>query len=232
MFTPVREPADYSKYLKSGDELIAIGSKPVWLLRINPSKNQLIFKLADGDSLTSTSPERQSEAGEVIRYSAKTESGQLTVQFKPDSCLDAATGQPYDYQVQVEVGGKKYDGCGVSLQKVALLQDIWVLTEFQGQTIKADDARRDVPRLEITLTEGRVTGTTGCNRLSGTIKADTRQIAFGPLITTKMACIGSVGELETDFLKALTGSLVYQVNDGKLTLTGSNNVKLTFKKVD
>ena len=232
MLTPVREPANYSSYLKAGDELLAVGSKPAWLLRVNPSKNQLFFKLTGGDSITTVLPERQSEADGVIRYAAKTESSQLAIQFKPDSCVDAVTGQPYDYRVQVEIGGKNYVGCGVSLQKVTLLQDIWVLTEFQGQAIKPEANRREVPRLEISLTESRVTGTTGCNRLSGTVKADTRQILFSPLITTKMACAGIAGEFEGKFLTALADPLAYQVKDGRLTLLHSNEVLMVFKKVD
>ncbi|GAB4040335.1 META domain-containing protein [Spirosoma gilvum] len=231
MLTPIRPPADYSRYLKSGDELVALGTDPAWSLTINPSKGTLFLK-SEKDSLTTSVPERQADSDGVLRYNAPLGAGSLTIIFRPDSCVDAKTGQLYDYRVQVDNHGKHYIGCGVSLQKLALLQDIWVLTEFQGQSIKADASRREVPRLEISLTEGRVTGTTGCNRLSGTIKADTRQIIFGPLVTTKMACMGAAGDLEGPFLTALNAPFSYQIGSGKLTLLQNGKPTMVFKKVD
>ncbi|MBN8821885.1 MULTISPECIES: META domain-containing protein [unclassified Spirosoma] len=231
MLTPVRPPADYSQYLKAGDELVALGNDPAWSLTINPSKGTLIFK-SSKDSLATSVPERQTDSDGVLRYNAPVGGGTLNIVFRPDSCVDAKTGQPYDYRVQVDSHEKHYVGCGVSLQKLTLLQDIWVLTEFQGKAITADASRREVPRLEISLTEGRVTGTTGCNRLSGPVKADTRQIVFGPLITTKMACIGAAGDLESPFLNALNAPLSYQIGSGRLTLLQNGAALMVFKKVD
>lgn len=231
MLTPVRPPADYSRYLKAGDELVALGHDPAWSLTINPSKGTLFFK-SGKDSLTTSVPERQNDSDGVFRYKAPIENGSLNILFRPDSCVDAKTGQPYDYRVQIDSHGKQYVGCGVSLQKLATLQDIWVLTELQGKPVNADASQREFPRLEISLTEGRVTGTTGCNRLSGPVKADTRQIVFGPLITTRMACIGAAGDLEGPFLAAFNAPFAYQVGSGKLTLLQNGSPIMTFKKVD
>lgn len=232
MLSPISELADYSRYLKSGDELVALGNDPVWSLRINPSKGNMVFKAAKEDSLTMPIPERQTDSDGVFRYHAKAESGSFNVVFRPDSCVDAVSKQRYDYRVQVDVGGKNYVGCGVSLQKVALLQDIWVLTDFQGRSIKPGGPRNESPRLEISLTEGRVTGTTGCNRISGTVKADTRQIQFGPMVMTKMACAGEVGTFENTFLNALVQPLAYQVAEGKLSFFQNGKQLMSFKKVD
>lgn len=232
MLSPVSPVADYTRYLKAGDELVALGNDPAWSLTINPSKGKLTVRLDKNDSLTTAIPERQTDSDGVFRYSLPVESGRLNVVFRPDSCVDKKTEQRYDYQVQVDVRGKNYSGCGVSLQKVALLQDSWVLTQYQGRPVTASGPTNELPRLDISLTEGRVTGTTGCNRLSGTVKADTRQIQFGPMVMTKMACAGQAGTFETTFLNTLAQPLAYQIAEGTLTFLQNNKSVMTFKKVD
>lgn len=226
------EISDYSQYLKAGDELFAKGNEPFWSLTINPSKGIMRFKTLNGDSISTPVPERQSDSDGIFRYTAQTESGRMNVVFRPDSCVDSMSGQRFDYHVNVDVRGKNYTGCGVSLRQVALLQDIWVLTDFQGVAIKTPGNGRELPRLEISLTEGRVTGTTGCNQLSGNVKADSRQISFGPMITTKRACVGDGAELENKFLSEFNLPFTYQLANLKLTLLRAGKPVMTFKKVD
>jgi heat shock protein HslJ/uncharacterized membrane protein len=232
MMTPVNQPADYGRYLKSGDQIIALGTDPGWSLAINPGKGTLRFKSSDKDSILATAPERQTDSDGTFRYSTLTNGERINIVFRPDSCVDKVSNQRFDYRVEVDANGKNYQGCGLLLQQLALLQDIWVLTSFQGKSIEAAGPRNEAPRLEISLTEGRVTGTTGCNRLSGSVKADTRLIQFGPLVTTKMACAGTAGQFEPEFLNALRESLAYQVADGKLTLLRKGEPVMVFKKVD
>ncbi|MVM40897.1 META domain-containing protein [Spirosoma sp. HMF3257] len=232
MMTPVNQPSDFSQYLKAGDELIAMGNDPSWSLTINPSKGVLRFKTLAGDSLVTAVPERQTDSNGTFRYTAGEESEKINALFRPESCVDKLSGQRFDYRVEVTFRGKSYAGCGASLRQLALLNDIWVLSSFHGNPIAAGGPRNELPRLEISLSEGRVTGTTGCNRLSGTIKADTQTILFGPLITTRMACAGDVGQFESKFLQEFTDPLAYQVSEGKLTLLRAGKPIMVFRKVD
>lgn len=231
MLTPVNQPDDYTRNLKAGDEVVAVGTDPAWTLLINPSKKTLRFKSQTGDSLTTTAPDRQDDSDGIFRYKAEINGNSLTLLFRPDSCVDKLSEQRYDYRVEADYKGKSYVGCGVSLRQLTLLQDDWVLTELQGQPVAAG-ARGELPRLEISLTEGRVTGTTGCNRLNGPVKADTRQIQFGSLSTTRIACLGELGQLESKFLSELSKPLAYRVGDNKLTLLRDDKPIMTFKKVD
>lgn len=234
MLTPANQVAitDYSQHLKAGDEVIAMGNDPAWSLTLNPSKSVLRFKTLDGDSLTTTVPERQTDPDGVFRYNTGVESDRITMLFRPDSCVNKLSGQRLDYRVEVNFRGKNYVGCGASLLQLALLNDIWVLTDFRGTAITANGPRKEAPRLEISLSENRVTGTTGCNRLSGPIKADTRQVLIGPLVTTKMACQDAANQLESNLLNELGNLLTYRIGDGKLTLLRNNKPIMTFKKVD
>ncbi|GAB3808764.1 hypothetical protein GCM10028819_48500 [Spirosoma humi] len=234
MLTPANQVTitDYSQQLKSGDDIIALGNSPAWSLTINSSKNFLRFKGLNGDSLTTSAPERQPDSDGIFRYSTGTESNRISILFRPDSCVDKLSGQRYDYRVEVDFRGKNYLGCGASLQQLTLLSDIWVLTDLQGSPIVAGGPRKEAPRLEISLSEGRVTGTTGCNRLSGTIKADTRQILFSPLTTTRMACENNVAQIERNFLSELANPLTYRIGEGQLTFLSKGKPVMTFKKVD
>lgn len=229
------EPVDYSRYLKAGDEVVASGNEPFWSLTVNPSRGILRFTTLSGDSLTTSLPQRLDDSNGSFRYDADITpggSGRLTALFRPDSCVDTMSGQRADYRVEVSLRGKSYVGCGVSLRQVALLQDIWVLTDFGSRPIRPGGPKNELPRLEISLTEGRVTGTTGCNRLNGPVKADSRQIRFGPLATTRMACGDEANRFEGDFLEALSQRLSYRVAEGRLTLLREGKPVMTFKKVD
>lgn len=234
MLTPADQPeiADYTANLKAGDDLMAVGNDPAWSLVVNPSKGTLRFKSMTGDSLSAVSPERQPDSDGSFRLDIVVGSERFNALFTPDSCVNKLSRQRFDYRVEVNFRNKTYVGCGVSLRQVALLQDIWVLTDLQGQPITTSGQNTDVPRLEISLTEGRVTGTTGCNRLSGTVQADSRLIRFGPLITTRMACADPVNTTEANFLNLLSQPLAYRVGDGKLIFRQKGKSVAVFKKVD
>ncbi len=230
--TTMPEIASYTRYLKAGDELMAIGNEPSWSLTINPSKNYLRFKTPGADSISVPMPQRNVDSNGRIRFTAETGQGILTALFRPDSCIDTMSGQQFDYHVDVTYKGKTYAGCGASLRELSLLNDIWVLQTLHGQPISKSAGQGELPRLEIQLTEGRVTGTTGCNRLMGPVQADSRQIKFGSLAITRMACPGEVARLEGDFLEALNLPLTYDVADGNLTLLNDGKPVMTFKKSD
>jgi len=230
--TEMPKIADYSRYLKAGDEFMAIGNEPSWSLVINSSKNYLRFKTSGADSISVPMPQRNVDSNGRVRFSAETSQGTLTVLFRPDSCVDSMLGQQFDYRVDVTYNGKTYAGCGASLRELSLLNDIWVLQTLNGQTISATAGRGGPPRLDIQLAEGRVTGTTGCNRLTGPLKADTRQLKFGSLATTRMACMGETARLEGDFLETLSQTLTYRVANGMLTLLHDNKPVMTFRKTD
>ena len=234
MMTPTDKPtiADYSSHLKAGDDLIAMGNEPAWSLTINHSKNTLTFTALNGDSISAPLPAQQVDPNGFLRYQAETKSGLINVVFRPDSCVDSISGQRFEYRVQADVRGKSYVGCGTSLRPLTLLQDIWVLTDFRGSPIKPETFPRDKPRLEFSSTEGRVTGTTGCNRFNGTVKADSRYISFGPLATTRMACMGETGAFEQQFLAEMNTPFTYQIADRKLTLIREEKPVMVFRKVD
>ncbi len=92
--------------------------------------------------------------------------------------------------------------------------EIWKPYEINGRHIKVTNGY-----IEITGHQGRFTGNTGCNRMSGTMTFDeTRKVHFGSIITTKMACKLVEGSMpEGEFLDALKHSVTLRRNGQTLT---------------
>jgi putative lipoprotein len=68
------------------------------------------------------------------------------------------------------------------------------------------------------LADGRVAGSTGCNRYSGAVSIDGSAIRFGPLASTKMACPPPMMDQEQRFSQALAQSVRWRLDGGDLLL--------------
>jgi heat shock protein HslJ len=84
---------------------------------------------------------------------------------------------------------------------------------------------RTLPRLEF-MREGRLTGYSGCNMLSGTWRMEGEAIRIGPVITTKRMCAGPEGEIERRLLASLGGRAARE--GGKLVLHGPGGARFEF----
>src|ERR687896_2220569 len=100
----------------------------------------------------------------------------------------------------------------------------WVLVDIDGAAPVGETP------LSLTFDEqGGVNGSTGCNRFSGEVTIDGPALTFGPLATTRMACLDPAqGEQETAFLGALESVSGYTIDgQGRLVLEG--DTPLTFE---
>ena len=124
----------------------------------------------------------------------------------------------------------RFEGCGRYVVDYRL-NDIWVLTGFNQQSLEGVDFAKGLPVVEFHLTDNRVFGSTGCNRISGGFEAKGKTITFSQMAITRMACPNMA--FERDFLKAITrNTLNYALDKGKLILTNDEGVQLEFKKTD
>ena len=100
----------------------------------------------------------------------------------------------------------------------------WILGDLPGQVLA------DVRPTVSFSGDGTVSGNAGCNTFSGTYTADGSTLTLGPLATTRMACEGAKGTLETAYVAALQATTAYELTDaGELKLT-SGTTTLTFTK--
>ena len=80
----------------------------------------------------------------------------------------------------------------------------------------------------LVLEDGTVTVDTGCNRGTGSYELGDGEITFGPLATTRAACVDpAAAETERIVLTTLTGTATYDIEADVLTLqTGSEGLVL------
>jgi len=75
---------------------------------------------------------------------------------------------------------------------------------------------------EVTLefgADGRVSGSSGCNSYGGDYTVKGTELAFGPIVSTKRACVEAARtQQEQRFFKALETAKKFEVADGILTI--------------
>lgn len=94
----------------------------------------------------------------------------------------------------------------------ATLRGSWFVEDLAG----TGSAGRVSATLEF-AESGRVSGTGGCNRFSGTVSTAGEAIAFRRFESTRLACVREVAEFETRYLQAL-GKTEYFLIDGNTLL--------------
>lgn len=93
--------------------------------------------------------------------------------------------------------GDPADGVSISVGRIADV--IWVPLEIDGVAVPEGAG----VSLEISF-DGRVEGTTGCNRFTGRAEMDAGVLEIGPLAVTEMACLEPERmEREAAWLQAL-----------------------------
>ncbi|HEV2038261.1 MAG TPA: alpha/beta fold hydrolase [Candidatus Eremiobacteraceae bacterium] len=97
----------------------------------------------------------------------------------------------------------------------------WQLAVLSGKTVTPpSEALR--PALVFGAAEKRVTGSGGCNQISGSYKVTGDKLHFGPMTSTLMACAHGM-DTETAFLSALINVNSYQIVGYSLYLYDKSN---------
>lgn len=89
----------------------------------------------------------------------------------------------------------------------------WRLQDIGGQAV--------LPQPAATLAfpqSGQVAGHGSCNRFFGPVEIERDRLKFGPLASTKMACMGGAGEQESRYLGALQKAQRYEVQGDTLLI--------------
>lgn len=99
---------------------------------------------------------------------------------------------------------------------------VWGLSELVGKSL--------VPGSGITAeftADGKVAGSAGCNRYTGTYIVSGNAITFSsPMASTMMMCEQAVMDQETAYFKALAQAKTFAINGDKLTLAGEDKSAL------
>jgi heat shock protein HslJ len=103
------------------------------------------------------------------------------------------------------------------LQPSALLDTTWKVTG----TV-ANEAVSSVPAdstASITIApDGTVAVDSGCNTGSGSVEVTDTTLVFGPIATTKRACVDELNALEASVLTVLQGEVTYEIDGANMSL--------------
>jgi heat shock protein HslJ len=100
-----------------------------------------------------------------------------------------------------------------------LVNTYWQAVEIDGSPVAAAPSQRE-PHL-LFHHQGRVTGSTGCNRFTGSYQQEGKGLRFTPLAVTKMACPPPLDALERSFLQAIAVIAAMQQSGNTLELLDS-----------
>ena len=108
-----------------------------------------------------------------------------------------------------------------------LTSKVWALTELNGAPLPAG-----VGISAQFTSDGKVSGSAGCNRYTGTYTLSGNSITFSSMATTMMMCDESVMAQESAYLSALGEAKTYTVKGDQLTLVGSDKTSLAVYKAE
>ena len=102
----------------------------------------------------------------------------------------------------------------------------WRLIELNGQPVVGTEP--------LTLsfgTDGQVSGYGGCNQFSGPYTQSGASLRFGPLVSTRRACLEpALNTQETAYFQALESTTRYSIEGGQLLLYSGNDVVARFRR--
>lgn len=100
----------------------------------------------------------------------------------------------------------------------------WVAEDIGGKGII------DNSHLTLTLANGGVSGSSGCNTYRGQYTHDGLSLTFGPMMSTRMACMAeALGNQERDYLDVLSKVTGYEITaEGALILKAADGRALRF----
>lgn len=217
---------DRSNEVKAGIDFIARGNEPFWNLEID-FNGTLRFTTLESDSIVSRTPSPLVE-GNTTQLQVSEGETQLSVKFTPVGCINTMTGAYSDYAVEINFNnGKLESGCGEFINPAFQLSGTWQLVSLNGEVANVEDYSKELPELNFEAFAQKVSGYSGCNRLTGSYQADeTGLLKFSPLATTRMMCMSK--NKEGAFLSALSGVSSYKFDSDHLLLLKGDEVVAEF----
>ena len=199
---------------------MALGTEPGWTLEITPGLLNYNGDYGDTRILQPNPGARPSAGGE--RYVTD----RLTVDVTHAECSDGMSDRRYRDTVTVTADGKTVKGCGGGvLAPSQLAGTSWTFESIGGTRVAADRPTA------LSFAAGKLSGSAGCNRFSGSWSSDGTTLTAGPLIATKMACAGAAMTQESAFFKLMESPVRIEFpSDGTLVLTGTDGQTAVLKR--
>jgi heat shock protein HslJ len=133
-------------------------------------------------------------------------------------------GGTYEFEPAAASGsGAAAGGPATPLEKTD-----WRLIRLGGETVSAADPQRG-PSLVFDPATHRVSGSGGCNRLTGGYEVKGEELKFGQMASTRMACVSGM-ETEQKFLAALEKVKKWKIAGRQLELMDDSGAAVAVLK--
>jgi heat shock protein HslJ len=150
-------------------------------------------------------------AGEIYR------TPRINVNVIHSACTDAITGRAYRDQVQVDVNGRRYEGCGGDPRPMAQLPALagtsWRVVAINGRPTPATGP------YTMSFEANRLGARFGCNSIGASYVQRGDELDVSQAISTKMACAEPAMRFETQGTAVLNRPMDIDWNGNVLTLS-------------
>ena len=203
--------------------LRATGNEPGWRLELGAAA--LTFNTADGNrGIDTRTPLPRVISAEQLRYTARVDARDLSIDVTERVCVDSMTGMPHPQAVRVRFDDKTFSGCGGD-PAVLLRGTEWRVQDIDGAL---------VPRSRATLNfanEGRVTGRASCNAFGAEYSLTGERLVISRAAATMMACDAALMQQEQRFLDLLQNTERFEITaDGALVLHSAGQRSITARR--
>ena len=200
MTTPPPPPAPYR----------AVGTEPFWSLIID--ERDVTFIPADGQ------PVRQPRPQPIIGFAGEIyQTPRINVNVVHAPCSDGMSDKSYRDRVQVNVDGRRFEGCGGdSIAPVSLAGTNWNVEAVNG---------RQTPQhgeYYVRFEGDRISAKFGCNGMSGSYSENGNVLMVGPMAATRMFCPDPAMTFENQGGSILSQPVTVTPNDDQMTLGNAN----------
>lgn len=198
----------------------ALGTEPGWSLEITPGLLNYDGDYGDTKIVVANPGAKPSFNGE--RYVTP----RLTVDVTHGECSDGMSDRRYSDTVTVIAEGKTVKGCGGAILPPTNLADTnWTFVSIGGVDVSGDRPT------SLQFDGTRLSGSAGCNRISGHYTSDGKRLTAGPLIATRMACPGAAMTQEQAFLALMAKPVSMRFTpEGRLVLVGEGGASAVLKR--
>jgi heat shock protein HslJ len=198
---------------------IARGNEPGWILKMDGKTLDY-----EGDYGATKIKVAQPE-GRPSLNGMRYVTDRLNVDITYASCTDDMSGARYSDSVLVAADGKDVKGCGGrKLPPETLDGTTWTIIMMdQMPTL-------DTIKTEVRFADGKISGTAGCNRFTGSYGHVSNVLTFAGIASTRMMCPEKQMAQETRFLALLQGQVTKRYSvDGNLILSNENGQRATLE---
>ncbi|MEE9434176.1 MAG: META domain-containing protein [Sphingorhabdus sp.] len=211
---PQSTPAPQTETVETDEHIYAAyGTEPFWDIRIGPGIT-IFSGLGLKERRFKTPEARPSFNG--TRYPGS----DISIDITHTVCNDGMSDRLLHDTVTVQIGDKRYRGCGGSTLPPENLKDTSWRFEWIGNNPAAAIAQKR--KQFLTFDDETVSGSVGCNRFGGSYKLVGELLTVGPIRSTRMACGGLLGDQEAMLLNMLQQPTIVRFeHNGDMALQGT-----------